>query len=64
MTPTVRHYTKLFRTERPDRPILDCYWAARSFSYFRESLRKTVATSNKRSRAAKEAWKRRKVADQ
>lgn len=61
MTKAERHFTTLFRKERPDRGILECFWDAKRHIHFRETLRATVKASANRSKAAKKAWKTRRA---
>lgn len=64
MSPEVRHYTTLYRRQRPDQPILTCYWDARRTVHFRETLAADIKAHKKRSKAAKKAWKTRKANQQ
>ncbi len=56
-----RHYTKLFRQQRPDRGWNACYWDAKRHIYFREELAKRVNEHKRRSKAAKKAWAKRRA---
>ena len=56
----VRHYTKLFRAQRSDCPIQECYWDARRHEHFMRTVKANLAKAAKRSRAAKKAAKTRR----
>lgn len=62
MTQTERHFTLLFRSQRPDRGMLACFHDARRHVHFRATLSADVKAHAKRSRAAKKAWKTRRAA--
>lgn len=62
MTAAERHYTLLFRRERPTRPILECYLAAKRHIHFRADLSASVKAHKSRSRAAKKGWAKRATA--
>jgi hypothetical protein len=62
MTPEVRHYTQLFRARESTRPILDCYWMARSHVHFLKTTKADLAKWRNRQRAAKRGWKKRRAA--
>jgi hypothetical protein len=64
MTPAERAYTQHFRRENPERPILECYWSARRHIHFMATMKRDLALTAKRSRAAKKAWKTRKAMNQ
>lgn len=61
MTSAERHYTMLFRQQRPTTPILTCYWDAKRHIHFRAKLSASVKDHAKRSKAAKKAWKTRRA---
>jgi hypothetical protein len=61
MTKAERHYTTLFRKQRPDRGILECFWDAKRHIHFRATLSADVKAHAKRSKAAKKAWKTRRA---
>lgn len=60
-----RHYYRKFRAHEGEafyRPAESAWNSARSHVFFRERLGEEVRLHQKRSRAAKAAWKRRKAA--
>ena len=61
MTKTERHFTLLFRAQRPDTPILTCFWDAKRHIHFRQTLSADIKATAKRSKAAKKAWKTRRA---
>lgn len=61
MTREERHHTLRIRRERPDQPMLTCFWDAKRHIHFVTTLRADLKASAKRSKAAKKAWKTRKA---
>jgi len=61
MTNAERHFTLLFRSQRPDQGMQQCFHDARRHVHFRATLKADVKAFNKRSKAAKKAWKKRKA---
>lgn len=61
MTSEERHHTLRFRAERPDTPILTCFWDAKRHIHFCKTLSADIKAHAKRSKAAKKAWKTRKA---
>ena len=61
MTKAERHYTLLFRRERPDRGMLECFYDAKRHIHFRKTLSADIAAHKRRSRASRQGWKTRKA---
>lgn len=62
MTSAERHYTLLFRAQRPDLGMQQCFHDARRHISFKKRLEADVAAHARRSKAAKKAWRVRKAA--
>jgi hypothetical protein len=62
MTPSIRAAVIQRRIDRPDVPIQTAYWDARRHEHFVTTLRASIASTKRRSKAAKAAWKRRRAA--
>lgn len=61
MNTAVAHFYRMFRGNM-ERPAESAYQSARAHVHFLKRLNEMVSTGNKRSRAAKRGWKKRRAA--
>ena len=61
MTKRERHYTLLFRSQRPDRGLQQCLNDARRHIHFCDDLSARVRADKRRTKAAKAGWKTRRA---
>ena len=62
MTKAERYYTLLFRAQRPNRGMLECFHDAKRHIHFRETLSADVKAGKKRAAGARKGWKTRRAA--
>ena len=62
MTAQERNIIQHFRKTRPDRGMTECYWDAKRHIHFVKTFTDDMKARERRSKAAKKAWKARRAA--